>query len=169
MALIIEKVRSFQELFRWRKKDILVVVGWASAIALVIIKTYWFFYLENPRFFVNKDPYCFYDAPFFTTVDALLLLFLSFSVGLVLADVKTVVYGYFASTCLSASVAVAYVSCYIWFVLGLQESLSTTPFGWEWALFLAFFNVLRFIFPTGMALCLIGVVTGSFLTRLIET
>ena len=165
---VIKKVRNLK-LLRRRKKDILVVVGWTFAISLIIIKAYWFFYLEKPRFFVSKDPYCFYDAPFFTVVDALLILFLSFLVGIVLTDVKAVVYGYFVSTCLSAFVTVAYVFCYIWFVLGLQETFSTTPFGWESVLLLAFFNVLRFIFPTSMALCLIGVVTGSFLTRLIET
>lgn len=166
---MIEKVRNIQTWIKRGKKDILVIAGWSIAIALIMIKNHWFFYLENPKFSVYKIAYRFTEGPLFTELDYLLLVTASFLVGMILIDVKTIVYGYMVSMCLSSSMAVAYIFLYIWFVLGLGRVLSLTPFDWEWALFFALLNVFRFMFPMGMTFCLIGVTVGSFLRGWLKT
>lgn len=159
---MLEKVRYVGIRIKERKKDIAVIVGWVIVIMLIIVKTHEFFYLENSEFSTYKIPYLHYKGPTFTELDKLLLVISSFVVGMILTDVKSVVYGYFASVILSFFAGTIYVFLYIWFVLGLGAAFSLIPFGWEWVLLLAFMNVFRSLFPMGILLCLIGESIGSF-------
>jgi hypothetical protein len=161
-----EKLKTLQTRIKKRKKDIALILAWSVVIALILIKTYQFFYWENEQFSVYKVPYLHYKGPVFSDLDRVLLLATSFLATLFLSDPKSVVYGFFVSTILSSLIAVIYLFLYIWFVLDLGVLLSTIPFGWEWVLFLAIINVFRFMFPIGIVFCLIGVTVGS-LTKMV--
>lgn len=159
---MLEKVKQVKSQVGRKKKDIAVTIVWAIAVTLIIVKTHQSFYLQNKKFSVYNIPYLHYEGAMFSDLDRLLLVAASFLVGFILVDTKSVIYGYFASMFLAFSMAVTYVSLYVWFVLGLGEALSLSPFGWEWAIFLGFINVFRFMFPIGLVMCLIGVVAGNF-------
>ncbi|MCK4477705.1 hypothetical protein KAU88_04165 [Candidatus Bathyarchaeota archaeon] len=165
---MMEKVRNFRAQIQRNKKDIAIIIVWTIVISLILIKTHQFFYLDNEQFSVYKIPYLQYAGPTFTEFDRLLLLATSFLVGIILVDIKNIVYGYFASMFLSSLIAVVYVFIYIWFTLGLVETLSRLPFGWELALFFGIANVFRFMIPAGMLFCLIGVLTGNIIRTMLK-
>lgn len=150
-------------IFAVRKRSIAIVLVWAIVISLIMIKTHWVFYVENVQFSVYRLPWRADEGPKFTGMDWVLLILVSFLVGVVLTDAKKLAYGYFATMLLSIGVGIVYVFLYNWLVLRLGAILSEVPFGWEWALWTAILNVVRFMLPVGMFCCLIGVLTGSFI------
>lgn len=154
---------------RIEKENILVVLGWTAAISLLIIKSFWLFYVHNLKFSTYQIPYRLAEGPSFNFVDQVLIIGISILVGMILTDAKTLVWTHITSISLSFLAAVTYIFFYIWFVLGWGEVFSLVPFGWEDVLFLAIINALRFIFPWGIFLSLLGVVTGSFLRGFFET
>jgi len=145
------------------KKTILVILGWSALISLLAIKSYWLFYIQNVGFYYSKITYRYGQGPGFTFIDAALIMGLSFLIGGFFADAKTLVWTYVVSICLAFLAIVAYIFSYIWFVLDYGTPLSLVAFGWEEIFLLAIMNALRFIFPWGMFLSLVGLVVGSFL------
>lgn len=159
---MMEKVRNLKIGIEVRKRDVAVVLGWSIAIALILIKAHQLFVLDNPQLAVYKRAYVHYLGASFTDFDRLLLVAISFLVGMFLVEIKSLVYAYFASMFLSFSFGVIYVFLYVWFTLGYGETLSQVAFGWEWAVWLALINVFRFMVPIGILFSLLGVVTGNF-------
>jgi len=162
------RIENFWRLITRKKTALLTVALWTLTLSLVIIKSYWLAYLETNPLGINRlsyyqIPYASYEGPSPRVLDLLIIAVASLVVGLVLSDVKEVVYGYIASVSLSLVVGVAFVSFYIWVVLDLGALLSLAPYEWEWVLFMAFWNVFRIMFPWLVAVSLLGVVAGSFL------
>lgn len=139
----------------------MLVVGWAVAIALILIKTHQIFYYENEELLIRQIPYLHYKGPAFTDIDRLFLVAVSILMALFLAEAKSVIYGYFTAMVLSSLIAVVYLFFYIWFALGFAELLSPISFGWELGVFLAIINVFRFMVPIGIIFSLLGVALGS--------
>ena len=151
---------------RIKKENILVILGWSAAISLLIIKSHWLFYLGNLKFSKYGIPFRVYEGPSFTLVDQALVIGVAILIGAIMSDAKTLVWTYITSISLSFLTAVIYIFSYIWFILDLKKAFSYA-FGWEEVLFLAFINALRFIFPWGVFLSLLGVVVGVFLREFI--
>jgi hypothetical protein len=145
------------------KKGILVILGWSTLISLLAIKSYWLFYIQNLKFYVGKITFRYGQGPGYTAVDAILIIGVSFLIGMFFADAKTLVWTYITSIFLSFSMIVIYIFYYIWYVLDFATPLSLTAFGWEEILLIAIMNTLRFIFPWGIYLSLMGLVVGGFL------
>lgn len=161
-----KRIENLWRLISRKKFTLIVMVLWTLTLSLVIIKIYWLAYLETNPLGINplsyhRIPYVTYFSP--RVLDLLILLGASLIVGLVLSDVKEMLYSYAASISLSFAVGVAFGSYYIWVVLDLGPLFSLAPYDWEWALYIAFLNVFRIVFPWIIAFCLLGVITGAFL------
>lgn len=162
------RVENFWRLITREKITLLAVALWTLTLSLVVIKIYLVAYLETNPLGINRLSYfqipcTSYEGPSPRVLDVLIIAVASLVVGLVLSDVKEVVYGYIASVSLSLVVGVAFVSFYIWVVLDLGALFSLAPYDWEWVVFMAFWNVFRIMFPWLVAVSLLGVVAGSFL------
>jgi len=164
---MMEKARNLKAQIERNKRDIAIVAGWIVVTVLILVRSHMLFYIENPGFFYQKVVETYYGLVF-SDFDRLLLVVTSFVVGIVLIDVKKLVYGYFAAMILSFSVALTYVFLFNWFTLGLGKGFSKIYFGWEWVLFAAFRTVFRFMFPTGMIFCLLGVIAGNFIRIMLQ-
>jgi len=153
--------RLFASLGR-RKIDLVMILAWSFAVALVLIKTYNIFYAES---FLSqrKIAYLSYKGPTFTELDLLILVAVSFIVALMLKDIRSIIYGFFTTILGSFTISSIYVFAYIWFVLDFVGSHGAIPWGWEDAVFLAVVNVFRFIFPMGILCCFIGITIGIFI------
>lgn len=149
-----------------RKRIIALVVAWGVIISSIMIKSHWLYYLTNKRFNVYKISWQSYEGPKFDDLDLILLLVTSFAIGTLVADIKQMVYGYFAAILLSAAIGIGYIFFYDWFALKLGETLASSSFGWEWGAYVALLNIFRFMFPMGMFCCLVGLVAGIFLKTL---
>jgi hypothetical protein len=149
------------------KRSISVVLGWVAAIALIVIATHRSFYIAEEAFSTYKIPYLHYKGPIFTDIGMLLLLVVGFIAGILIGDVKAMIYGYFAAMFLAFSIVLLYIFLYIWYPLELGPVLSGIPYGWELALFMAFANVFRFLIPFGVLFSLIGLLAGNFLKTLL--
>jgi hypothetical protein len=148
-----------------RVRNLIVVLAWATAISLVLIKTYNLFYTES-LFSQRQIAYLSYKGPTFTELDLLILGVTSLVVAMVLTDIRVVVYGFFTTILGSFAISSLYVFAYIWYVLDYVQSLGGVPWGWEDAAFLAVVNVFRFIFPMGILCCLMGITLGIFIKGL---
>lgn len=138
---------------RKKVRDILVVIGWASAIMLLTVRAAYQF---NPRARII--------GTFLDAVDLLVLLAVSVVAGIFLADLNRVLFGYMGSTALSILMALIYTSLFDWFVRGTGEYLSETPFGWEYVVFYAFAKILRTMFPGAMLLTFLGGFVGGIIS-----
>lgn len=154
------RLRVFSTFFLKRRKAILLSLTWGIVISLVIIKSHFLFYLTNQKFSVYRISWLSYNGPEFTDLDLALLFFSSLIIGVLATDAKRMIYGYFAAILTSTSIAVLYVFLYNWLILRLGETLNVISFGWETGIYIAFLNVIRFMFPMGMVCCLIGSIVG---------
>lgn len=154
------RAKKFARAISRRKKFLLIVMGWTALVAFIVIKIFWLKYLEVPRLTLYKVIYTLYEAPAPQLEDVLILLVASLVVPLFMSTVNDLLYGFIASLFLSFSIAVAYVFVYIWYIQEWGALFSTGPFDWEIPFFFAVLNVLRIMFPTVLATCLVGAVIG---------
>jgi hypothetical protein len=155
-------VQAFARIANARERHLLVVLAWVVAVSMVLIKTYTLFYTDS-LFSQRQIAYLSYRGPTFTGLDLVVVGATSLVVALLLPDIRIVVYGFFATILGSFTISFLYVFAYIWFALDYVRSLGSVPWGWEDAVFLAFVNVFRFIFPLGILCCLLGTTLGLFL------
>jgi len=164
---MMEKVRNFKAQIQRNKKDIAIVVGWVIATVLILVRSHLAFYIENPGYFAHKVVETYYGLVF-SDFDRLLLVVASFLVGIVLVDVKKMVFGYFTAMILSFSIALTYIFFFNWVILDLAKGYSQIYYGWEWVLFASFRTVFRFMLPTGIIFCLLGVIAGNFIRVMLQ-
>lgn len=143
-----------------RTKDALVVILWAVAISLIMVKAMILMYQQDPLYYATKKAYVEYRAPSLGIIDILILTAMSVIVTIILSDVKPIIYGFAASLVLSFLIALTYVSSFIWYVLGYSEVLGSFAYGWEEALYLGFLNVFFIMVPWVIGTCAIGLVLG---------
>lgn len=167
-----EQVRNLKNRIARNKKEILVVVAWSIAIALIFVRTHQYQYSQIQRYTVEKQmriPFVWaYQATIYTELDILLLVATSFMVGIFLEEVKTLVYCHFAALFLSFSIGVVYVFLYVLYRLEIGAILAQTSYGWEWVFWFALINILRFMIPFGILFTLLGVVSGNFARFLLK-
>lgn len=165
-----------QGFFMWvkaRKKVITTTVVWSVAVALVMIKSFWLLYVENP-FLVSQGIAA--SAVYVPTLgmwDFVLLLFVSIIAGAIIVDIEIVVYSFIACVILSFAFALTYASLFVWFILGVGESLSLITPG------ISFLDVVQSTIQAGMMdvfkmilitslICLLGVLLGAFLRSYLQ-
>jgi len=150
-----------------RKREIVVTLTWSATVALVMIKSHWLVYANNPVLieygiaWSEVDQWC----PRLDTLDFLLILAFSLIVGAILLDIETIVYSFIATAFLSFALAIAYACLFIWYTLRWGEILSLMGGWWEWGWFVAataMKPMFRMFFPLVVLLCLIGAFLGAF-------
>jgi len=154
MPLKIEKLNIQIALTR---KDILVITIWATAISLIMIKTYTIFYLEDP---MGDRFMSVYATPALGILDMLILTSMSIVVTILLSDVNQIIYGFAGSLTLSFIVAVTYASLFIWYVMGAQELFSLHAYDWEWVIYAGFWKMFFVMVPWVLGTSAIGLVIG---------
>lgn len=159
---------SFFAWMKEKKRPIIVTLLWSLGVALVIIKSYWIVYAENPILFEHKIAWTtIYNwMPRLTILDLIIILVISIIAGALLIDLVTIIYGLLAHFALSISFAVMYSAFFIWFSLGYGDFFA--PIGgvvdWGWFVtYIAFRNIFRLIFPMAQAFALIGALAGAFI------
>ncbi len=154
--------------FKWikvRKKPIIIVLVWSVAVALVIIKSYWFIYLKYPVLVEQGIAWTGIEQwiPRLDIYDLLLIFLFSIIAGAMILDIETTIYGFIATTILSFVIAGTYSFLFIWFILEFNNIL---PYlGWttiERATTAAILNISRMTIPFVAILCLMGVMLGAF-------
>lgn len=127
--------------------NILAATGWSIALALL-------------AFFGGHST----SAPTtFGAWELLLVVIISILAGIVIVDLKTIVYSYVGSMALSFLLAATFSFLFDWYVIGWQEAGSTIPYGWEYIYYNAMRRMLRMFFPIALLLCLLGVFLGGIL------
>lgn len=132
---------------RGKVLNILVTTGWAIALASLAVKAE-----RSIRAWTT-----------FSTADLLLALIISILAGIMIVDLKAILYGYFGSMISSFMMAVLFSFLLDWFVAGLQEVMSEIPFGWEFVIYEAMRRIFRIFFPTALFFCFLGVFFGGLL------
>jgi hypothetical protein len=138
-----------------------------------MIKSFWLLYVENP-FLVSQGIAA--SAVYVPTLgmwDFVLLLFVSIIAGAIIVDIEIVVYSFIACVILSFAFALTYASLFVWFILGVGESLSLITPG------ISFLDVVQSTIQAGMMdvfkmilitslICLLGVLLGAFLRSYLQ-
>ncbi len=162
--------------FRWlkaRKKKIVVTLTWSATVALVMIKSHWLAYANNPVLveygiaWTEVDQWC----PRLTMLDFLLILVFSLVVGAIILDLETIVYSFIATAFLSFTFAITYACLFIWYILRWGEALSLVGGWWEWGWFVVYAAMkpmFRMFFPLVVLLCLIGAFLGAFIRGFLQ-
>lgn len=139
------------------RKDILVITLWATAMSLIMIKTYTIFYLEDP---MGDRLMSVYATPALGILDMLILTSMSIVVTVLLSDVNQIIYGFAGSLISSFIVAVTYASLFIWYVMGAQELFSLHAYDWEWVVYAGFWKMFFVMVPWVLGTSAIGLVIG---------
>jgi len=149
-----------------RRKDMLVVILWTVAISLIMIKAYMSFYLHSP---LGQEFWVVYDWPGLEWYDMVILTVLSIACTMILSDAESIVYGVAASLILSFIISVAYVSIFIWYVVGAGSFFSQVTYGWEYVLYAGFWNVFFVMVPWAIGASAIGLVIGILIRAWTKT
>lgn len=132
-------------------------------MALLMIKAHYSLYLRSPKFFAYRIAYLVYETPSFDLLDIVLLFAASFVVGIIVSEVKPMIYGFVASISIAFIIAVTYAALFIWFILGYQEFFALIPFNWEWVIYLGIINMLWLLFPFVIGMSAIGILVAVFI------
>jgi hypothetical protein len=155
------KLPSFK--LKQRRKFVIVFLVWAFVIALIMIRAHYSLYLRSPKFFAYKIAYCVYEVPSFEVTDMVLLFVAGLVVGIIVCEVKPLIYGFAASVSVAFIIAVAYAALFIWFILGYQEFFALIPFNLEWVIYLGMISMLWLWFPFVIGISAIGMLVGVFI------
>lgn len=155
------KIEKFPIQVTPRRKDILAVMIWTTAISLIMIKAHILLY-QDP-FFYSGRPFVRYRPPSLGIPDILILTAMSIVITIVLSDVKPIIYGFISSLVLSFIIAVTYVCLFIWYELGWGGLFSQATYGWEFALYLGFLNMFFVMVPWVIGTSVIGLAIGVVL------
>ncbi len=155
-----------------QRKPIIIVVAWSLSVALLMIKSYWLVFANNPRLFavasVNFD-YIYTEIiewmPRLNGVDFLLIFIFALIAGALLVDFKAILLGLIAHAVLVLTFSTAYATAYIWYVLGWGEIFSYDEGFMKWGqvvVWEAFRNMFRMAFVVLFMLAFLGVFLGAF-------
>ncbi len=156
-----EKIRNLFRRLSKKRNQVALIILWATLVALVVIRMYWAAYNESARLSTFKIPFPGYEGPRPSVVDALIVFFIGIIFGFVAYDVEDLLYGYIAAMVIAFIISFVYVTLYIWYVLDLGKMFGAMAYDWEWALYVAFSNVLLMMFPWIVGACFFGLIIGS--------
>ena len=156
--------------FTWvtaKRKVVATTIGWSFAIALVMIVAYWLVYVQNPLLVSQRIAASDVYAPELNVWDCAMILIVSAVAGAIIVDLEDIIYDFIAAMILSFAIALLYASFFIWFVLGMGDSLSITTGGITFlgivqlAIQAALVNIFKMMLIVPL-LSLLGVFIGAF-------
>jgi len=157
------KIKNLSMRISRKRNDILIVAIWTALLTLIVIKIYWLAYAGSERLSHYQIAYTIYEGPSPGYLDLIIAVVAGIIFGLLLSDVKEIIYGFVASFFSSFIIGVIYGMLYIWYVLDWGKIFGATPFDWEWALFFSVLNIGRIMFPLILGVSLLGVAVGAVL------
>lgn len=168
------KIRDMLTGIKRNRVNFLVVSLWSLLIAMLFIRAYLGFIYGNLGYTVLLKMG--YSPPGFESwegfelanFDLLVIGVVSLLCGAFLLDVRKVFYGSLGALLISFSLTTAYITYFIWHVLGWERTLSLTEGGWSWALYWGFLNAFRAMFPVvflSLVMCAMG---GAFLRSMVR-
>jgi hypothetical protein len=157
-----------KKLGSWAKVNkipIIVVVIWTVILSSLVIREYNAAYANplamDPNYRVAYAPSYSYLVPRLYSLDYVAIFVISILAGFAIREVDAVLFGFLSSVVLLLIGAIAYVSWFIWYILGfgalLDASMVTTII---WA---AFLNVFRMIFPLAVLAAFLGGISGCII------
>ena len=150
---------------REKKVPIIVVVVWTVILSFVVIREFNVVYANplamDPDYRVAFAPSYSYLVPRLYGLDYVAIFVISVLAGFAIREVDAVLFGFLSCVMLLLVCVIAYVSWFIWYILGLgallDASMVTTII---WA---AFLNVFRMMFPLAVLATFLGSISGCIL------
>jgi hypothetical protein len=158
-------VKKLGSWIREEKVPIIVVVVWTVILSFVVIREFNVAYANplamDPDYRVLFAPSYSYLVPRLYGSDYVAIFVISVLAGFAIREVDAVLFGFLSCVVLLLVCVIAYVSWFIWYILGLgallDASMVTTI---VWA---AFLNVFRMIFPLAVLATFLGGISGCIL------
>jgi hypothetical protein len=158
-------LRKLGSWIREKKVPIIVVVVWTVILSFVVIREFNVVYANplamDPDYRVAFAPSYSYLVPRLYGLDYVAIFVISVLAGFAIREVDAVLFGFLSCVVLLLVCVIAYVSWFIWYILGLgallDASMVTTII---WA---AFLNVFRMIFPLAVLATFLGGISGCIL------
>lgn len=124
-----------------RIKDILIVLSWGVIYTSIMLHA------------------CFSGREFLSELDLLLLFVISVLAGLVLKDMKAIIFGFMGTLLFSVLL--------MFLVLTLPTLLGYMPYAYqsEFVHILAIRIIFRLIFPAALFICFVGAILGGFFSE----
>jgi hypothetical protein len=150
---------------REKKVPIIVVVVWTVILSFVVIREFNVVYANplamDPDYRVAFAPSYSYLVPRLYGLDYVAIFVISVLAGFAIREVDAVLFGFLSCAVLLLVCVIAYVSWFLWYILGLgallDASMVTTII---WA---AFLNVFRMMFPLAVLATFLGSISGCIL------
>jgi len=142
------------------RRDALVVILWAVAMSLIMIKAHILKYQSDPLYYAYRSAWVEYKAASLGIIDIFILAAMGFVITIFMSDVRPIIFGFATSLALSFIIAVTYVSSFIWYTLGYGNVLGGLSYGWEDAIYLGFLNMFFVMVPWVIGASALGIVMG---------
>jgi len=166
------KIRDIIRRIKRNRTSVLVVLVWSIVIAILVIKAYLDFFNSHTSeysYYLRREgippPFYRWQGPRLTGFDVLIISVVSLMCGAILVEIGKVFYASVTAFIISSSLTTVYIANFIWHVLGWGCVLSTTGWGWSWALYWGFLNTFRIMFPIALLLSIFSAI-GVFLRSL---
>jgi hypothetical protein len=155
-------LRKLGSWLKEKKIALVVVAMWAVILSLVVIREFNVAYSSplamDPDYRVAFAPSYSSLVPRLYGLDYVAIFVISVLAGFAIREVDAVLFGFLSSLIVLLICVIAYVSWFIWYILGfgtlLDASMVTTII---WA---AFLNVFRMIFPLAVLATFLGGIFG---------
>ena len=145
------------------KKDILLVLIWTVILTLVIIRVHWILYQKSERLRHYRIAFSIYEVPHVGVLDIVVLLLSTILIVMVFSDIKPIFYGFLAAHISAFCLGLIYVFLFIWYGLDYRVLYSLSPYGWEYVMLMAIYNILFIMFPWLIAVGILGAIAGLIL------
>lgn len=157
-----EYLKKLGSWIRDKRIPIIVVVIWTVILSFVVVREFNVAYSSplamDPNYRVAFAPSYSSLVPRLYGVDYVAIFVISVLAGFAIREVDAVLFGFLSSVLVLLIGVIAYVSWFIWYILGLgtllDNSMVTTII---WA---AFLNVFRMIFPLAILATFLGGIFG---------
>lgn len=148
-----------------KKIPIIAVIIWAIMLSLVVIREFNAAYANplamDPNYRVLFAPYYSSIVPRLYNLDYAALFVTSILAGFTIQEVDAVLFGFLSSVVLLLVSAVAYISWFIWYFLGLGALLDASVV--TTIMWVAFLNVFRMVFPLAILAIFVGSIFGCII------
>lgn len=134
-------------------------VLWTAALTSMLILMYVGYYIKNPGYYYLRSPVL--SGQVITGIEVALGLIVSICAGILLEDLKVILYSFFATVISSFIIVTLSVFYNVWFVFG-QYKTWTGLWDWELLMGISAGNSFAMIFPSLFAISLFGVLVGAF-------
>jgi len=161
-------IRGFPKWIKSKKISILRIVLWSLFIALIIAKTYWFEYLDNPVlieyriFFTNIAAW----VPKLQILDYIGIIFVNLVAGFLVIDFEKIIIEWVAASLLSFIFSITWAFLFMWYTLGGGVlSVAGLFVGSSYVISFAILNIFRMIFPFALMYSFTACLMGAFIAE----